>query len=67
MLLALAAFVFVTVAVPSMRTWTTVGLGVATTFAAALVGKAIGVVVARLRLRRDIRRIKARLAAGVPG
>jgi hypothetical protein len=60
-LLALSAFVAVAIALPGERTWTTIGLGIAATFAAALIGKLAGVVVARILLRRDIRDVRARL------
>jgi hypothetical protein len=62
-LLALVGLVVVAIAVPGARTWAAVGLGVATTVAAALIGKVVGVAIARLRLRRDIRRVSVRLAA----
>jgi hypothetical protein len=65
-LLALVGLVVVAIAVPGARTWTAVGLGVATTVAAALIGKVVGVAIARLRLRRDIRRVSVRLAATRP-
>jgi hypothetical protein len=60
-LLTLAVFVLVAITMPGERSWTTVGLGVATIFTAALVGKIAGVAFARLRLRKDVRRLSARL------
>jgi hypothetical protein len=57
-LITLVGLVLFAVAVPHARTWTNVGLGVAATLAAALVGKLAGIAVARVRMQRDIRRVE---------
>jgi uncharacterized protein (TIGR03382 family) len=62
-LVALAGLVVFAVAFPRERTWTDAGLGLAATLAAAVVGKVAGIAVARIRLRRDIRRVRSFLTA----
>jgi len=57
-LLTLVGLVVAALALPGGRTWTGAGLGLAAVVAAAVVGKAAGLVIARIRLRRDIRRVR---------
>jgi hypothetical protein len=59
----LVGLVVFSIALPGERTWTNAGLGLAATLAAAFVGKLAGIAVARIRLRRDIRRVRSILPA----
>jgi hypothetical protein len=58
-LVTLVGLVVFAVAFPHTRTWSHVGLGVAATLAAALVGKLAGIAVARVRMHRDIGRVQS--------
>jgi hypothetical protein len=57
-LLALVGLVVFALALPGERTWTNAGIGVGAILAAALLGKLAGIAVARIRLRRAIRRLR---------
>jgi hypothetical protein len=58
-LLTLAALATVATTRPVAWTWAWAGLGIGAVLAAALAGKLVGVAVARIRLRDDIRRVRA--------
>lgn len=56
-LLALAGALVAGLASPNQPSWGGAGIALALCLAAALVGKVVGIAVARLRLARDVRRL----------